>query len=57
MLCKCVFLTFCYFYFVGHAGFGAALAASHQFHYILHEKLGKDKRQIEKKKKKIIYKS
>lgn len=25
--------------FVGHAGFGAALAASHQFHYILHEKL------------------
>lgn len=25
--------------FTGHAGFGAALAASHQFHYILHEKL------------------
>lgn len=25
--------------FQGHAGFGAALAASHQFHYILHEKL------------------
>lgn len=24
---------------LGHAGFGAALAASHQFHYILHEKL------------------
>lgn len=25
--------------FIGHAGYGAALAASHQFHHILHEKL------------------
>lgn len=25
--------------FTGHAGYGAALAASHQFHHILHEKL------------------
>lgn len=25
--------------FLGHAGYGAALAASHQFHHILHEKL------------------
>lgn len=27
------------FYISGHAGYGAALAASHQFHHILHEKL------------------
>ncbi|XP_031633296.1 protein phosphatase 1H [Contarinia nasturtii] len=33
-------LPYTYFgIFDGHAGFGAALAASHQFHYILHEKL------------------
>lgn len=24
---------------LGHAGYGAALAASHQFHHILHERL------------------
>lgn len=34
-----VFLSIFFFAHVGHAGFGAALAASHQFHYILHEKL------------------
>uniref|UniRef100_A0A1A9UUT3 PPM-type phosphatase domain-containing protein n=1 Tax=Glossina austeni TaxID=7395 RepID=A0A1A9UUT3_GLOAU len=33
-------LPYTYFgIFDGHAGYGAALAASHQFHYILHEKL------------------
>lgn len=33
-------LPYIYFgIFDGHAGYGAALAASHQFHYILHEKL------------------
>lgn len=32
-------LTFIIPYVTGHAGYGAALAASHQFHYILHEKL------------------
>lgn len=33
-------LPYVYFgIFDGHAGFGASLAASHQFHHILHEKL------------------
>lgn len=33
-------LPYVYFgIFDGHAGFGASLAASHQFHHILHEKV------------------
>lgn len=33
-------LPYIYFgVFDGHAGYGASLAASHQFHHILHEKL------------------
>lgn len=36
----CTELPYIYFgTFDGHAGYGAALAASHQFHHILHEKL------------------